>query len=152
MQSQRKPRTRALLAERVEAESPRTVFEGHVVEVVSADRVIFLTSGGMRVICLCPQHVDTDWVRAALTLGHVAAEASIPVDGPGTVWCLLPSPAQRKVVVDVLSLRAASRVEIACGKSKVELKNDGTVRVRGRNVLARGSRITRIQGGTVRLN
>jgi hypothetical protein len=128
------------------------VLEGEVVDVSKDDRVVFVTAGGRRIVCRYAQHVDPNWLRAALVLGAVAAEASVPAAGVGTVWCLLPSAEQRKVVVDTLSLAAASNVEIACGKSKLELRKDGTVRLRGRDVLARGSRITRIQGGVVRLN
>ena len=153
MRSQRNARARVVpSAAPVKAERPRTVLEGRVVEVLRDEQVVFVSAGGSRFVCLCPQHVDTGWVRSALAFGPVAAEASIPREGPGTVWCLLPSPEQRKVVGDTLSLGAASRVEITCGKSKVELKSDGTVRIRGRDVLARGSRVTRIQGGAVRLN
>jgi hypothetical protein len=160
MQSLRKPAARVGLgaprsratAERAKAEAPRLVFAGTVVEVLKDDRVAFVTTGGRRVLCRCPLHVDPGWLRVALGLGPVAAEAALPTEGVGTVWCLLPTAAQRKVVVDTLSLSASASVEIACGKSKLQLKKDGTLRLRGRDVFARGSRVTRIQGGTVRLN
>src|SRR3954471_20383988 len=131
------------------AERTRTVIEGRVIEVQRDDSVVFVTGAGQRLVCRCPQHVDPAWLRAALKLGGVAAEASVSsADRLGTVWCLLPTPAQRKVVVESLSLAASSSVDIVCGKSQLQLRKDGTVRLRGRDVMTRGSRVVRVVGGS----
>jgi hypothetical protein len=135
------------------AERTRTVIEGRVIEVQRDDNVVFVTGAGQRLVCRCPQHVDPAWLRAALKLGAVAAEASVSSAARlGTVWCLLPTPEQRKVVAESLSLAASCRVDIVCGKSQLQLRKDGTVRLRGRDVMTRGSRVARVLGGSVRLN
>jgi hypothetical protein len=47
---------------------------------------------------------------------------------------------------------AKESVKISCGESTLDLDKQGTIRVRGREVTARGSRVTRLQGGSVRIN
>lgn len=131
----------------------RVVIEGDVVDVIGDDAVMLLTTEGRRVVCRCPLHVNVGWIKAALRVGPVAAEGTRPAGGgEGTIWALLPTPEQRQVVPEELSLVAASKLEIVCGKSKLALTKDGTIRLRGRDVATRGSRITRVQGGVVRVN
>jgi hypothetical protein len=50
-------------------------------------------------------------------------------------------------------LRAAGReVVLRCGKASIQLVSDGTVRIRGTNVLSRASATNRIRGGNVQIN
>jgi hypothetical protein len=142
----------ALRAGRKEA-AVRTVVEGRIVAIAGEDSVWLETADGSRVLCRCPMHVDVGWIKAALSLGPVAAEGSV-LDGreEGTIWCLLPTAEQRRVTPEEVTIAASSRMEVVCGKSKLVLSKDGTIRLRGRDVATRGSRITRIQGGVVRVN
>jgi len=134
-------------------ETRRSVIEGHIVEVVSDDVVTLVTAGGHRMACRCALHVSPDWIRAALRFGRVEAEASVSASGrEATIWCLLPTAEQRKVTLEAVTLAAESRVSIVCGKSKLTLTKDGTIRMRGRDVATRGSQIARLQGGVVRVN
>jgi hypothetical protein len=64
----------------------------------------------------------------------------------------LPGPEHQEVAPAHLDLIARDSLKIACGDSTVSLKKDGTVRVRGKEVTTRGSRVARVQGGTVRIN
>ena len=142
----------------------RTVLEGRIVAIDGEDTVILQIgdetgdetgneTAGRRVVCRCPMHVDVSWIQAALRLGPVSAEASLAAGaGEGTIWCLLPTPEQRRVVPDEITLAASAKVEIVCGKSRLALTKDGTIRLRGRDVATRGSRIARVQGGVVRVN
>jgi len=136
------------------ATSGRLLVEGEVVDMLSDDTVSFVTSAGRRLACDCAMGVDLAWLRAALRLGPVRAEGSAPRSGGGrgTVWCLVPTAEQRRAVPDEINLVAAERVNVVCGKSKVRLAKDGTLRARGREVAIRGSRTTRIMGGVVRVN
>jgi hypothetical protein len=123
--------------------------EGEVVELLSDETVAVVTGTGRRLACDCAMSVDLAWLRAA-----VRAEGSAPRSGGGrgTVWCLVPTAEQRRAVPDEINLVAAERVNIVCGKSKLKLAKDGTLRARGREVAIRGSRTTRILGGVVRVN
>jgi hypothetical protein len=86
-----------------------------------------------------------------VAVAPVEAEAS--TNGrAGTIWCLLPGPEHCDVAPDSLHLAARKTLKIACGDSTLSLDKEGTVRLRGRDVTARGSRVTRLQGGTVRIN
>ncbi len=138
----------------VAREDERLVVGGAVVEVLSDEAVSFVTGGGRRLTCTCAVGVDVGWLRAALRLGSVRAEGSIPRfgKGEGVVWCLVPTAEQRRAIPDEINLVAAKGVSIVCGKSKLKLSQEGSLRVRGREVVVRGSRSTRIQGGVVRVN
>lgn len=133
------------------AGSDRKVVEGRVTEVLPDGRAKIVTRAGVSVACRCPQHVSVDWLRAAVAVGPVEAEAS--TNGrTGTIWCLLPGPEHRGVAPSHLNLVASDSLKIACGDSTLNLDKAGTIRLRGREVTARGSRVTRLQGGTVRIN
>ncbi len=133
------------------ATSDRRVVEGRVTAVLADGRAKLVTRAGATIVCRCPQHVSADWLRAALAVGPVEAEAS--TNGrTGTLWCLLPGPEHRDVAAKNVALVAGETLEIACGDSTLRLDKEGTVRLRGRDVTTRGSRVARVQGGTVRIN
>ena len=129
----------------------RRIVEGRITAVLSDGRAKLVTRAGATLPCRCPQHVSVDWLRAAVAVAPVEAEASTNGRG-GTIWCLLPGAEHRDVAPDTLRLAARETMKIACGDSTLTLDKDGTVRLRGRDVTARGSRVTRLQGGTVRIN
>jgi hypothetical protein len=136
------------------SERERVVVDGEIVALLPDETVSFVTSGGRRLTCACAMGVDLAWLRAALRLGHVRAEGSVPRGraGGGVIWCLVPTAEQRGAIPDQINLVASESVNIVCGKSKLKLTKDGTLRARGREVGIRGSRSTRIQGGVVRVN
>jgi hypothetical protein len=138
----------------IQRDRERALIEGEVVEVLSDENVVFVTSGGRWLTCACAMGIDLGWLQAALRLGAVRAEGSVSRSGKegGVVWCLVPTAEQRRALPEQLNLAAAEGVNIVCGKSKVKLAKDGSLRVRGREVAVRGSRSTRILGGIVRLN
>ena len=96
--------------------------------------------------------ISLAWLREAVAVAPIDAEASVGNARAGTLWCLLPGPEHREVVPERLDLVARENVKIACGDSTVSLSKEGTVRVRGKDVTTRGSRVARLQGGTVRIN
>lgn len=51
-----------------------------------------------------------------------------------------------------LDLEAADEIRLTCGKSSLVLRRDGTVVVRGVNVVSRASQSNKIRGGTISLN
>ena len=108
-------------------------------------------STGLTIACRCPQHVSVDWLRAAVAVAPVEAEAAT-TGRAGTLWCLLPGPEHRDVAASHLDLIAKDTLKIACGGATVSLDKAGTIRVRGSDVTTRGSRVARLQGGTVRIN
>lgn len=157
MSVQRKASAKAVKSVPVVASLPereRMLVDGEIVGLLPDDTVSFVTTGGRRLTCACAMGVDLAWLRAALRLGHVRAEGSVPrrEAGGGVIWCLIPTAEQRRAVPDEINLVASEGVTIVCGKSKLKLGKDGALRARGREVAIRGSRSTRIQGGIIRLN
>ncbi len=129
----------------------RRVIEGHITGILPDGRAKLITRAGATLPCRCPQHVSVDWLRAAVAVGPVEAEAS--TNGrTGTIWCLLPGPEHRGVAPGNVEMVAADSLKLTCGGSTLSLSKEGTVRLRGRDVTARGSGVTRLQGGTVRIN
>lgn len=49
-------------------------------------------------------------------------------------------------------LTGTHEVVLRCGKASIQLLSDGTVRIRGTNVLSRASATNRIRGGNVQIN
>jgi hypothetical protein len=133
------------------APTDRRIVEGRVTEVLPDGRAKLVTFTGVTIACRCPQHVNVEWLRAALAVAPVEAEAST-TGRTGTLWCLLPGPEHRDVVMSHIDLVAKDTLKIACGEATVSLDKAGTIRVRGRDVTTRGSRVARLQGGTVRIN
>jgi hypothetical protein len=130
----------------------RHIVEGRVTEVLADGRARLVTASRRVFDCRCPQHVSVSWLRAALAVGPVDAEATVGNGRVGTLWCVLPGPEHRDVAPERLDLVARDSVKIACGDATVSLSKEGTVRVRGKDVTTRGSRVARVQGGTVRIN
>jgi hypothetical protein len=133
------------------ATADRRIVEGRVTDVLPEGRAKLVTRAGATLPCRCPQHVSLDWLRAAVAIAPVDAEAS--TNGrTGTIWCLLPGPEHRDVAPSHVDLVAGDSLKLTCGDSTLSLDKQGTVRLRGRDVTTRGSRVTRLQGGTVRIN
>ena len=47
---------------------------------------------------------------------------------------------------------AQKEIVLRCGKASIQLLNDGSIRIRGTNVLSRASATHRIRGGNVQIN
>lgn len=78
----------------------------------------------------------------------VPAEGSRELRLPGVAG---PLP---EVVVDGdrLIYTANTEIVLRCGKASIHLLSDGSVRIRGTNVLSRASATNRIRGGNVQIN
>jgi hypothetical protein len=130
----------------------RRIVEGRVTEVLADGRARMISASGRVIDCRCPHHVSVEWLRAAVEVGPVDAEISVGDGRDGTLWCLLPGPEHAGVAPRRLDLVAQDSLKIACGDSTLSLDKAGTIRVTGRDVGTRGSRVARLQGGTVRIN
>jgi hypothetical protein len=83
---------------------------------------------------------------------------------PIIVGVLQPSPtkgaendtAVRPPAVEIdgerLIYTAGQEIVLRCGKASIQLLSDGTVRIKGSNVLSRASATNRIRGGNVQIN
>jgi hypothetical protein len=97
--------------------------------------------------------VNTTWLKAALALGPVDAEGTYdPEVGRGSVWALFPAEEQARLLPAHVEVAAAETLSLRCGKATIALDKDGSLQVKGRDVVARGSRSTRVSGGVVRIN
>jgi hypothetical protein len=47
---------------------------------------------------------------------------------------------------------AQKEIVLRCGKASIQLLNDGSIRIRGTNVLSRASATNRIRGGNIQIN
>jgi hypothetical protein len=129
----------------------REVVEGQVIEMLTDGRARMRTLEGRTVECRLAAAIDAGWLRAALAFGPVEAEGSVGANG-GSIWAVFPGAEHEKALTDRLNLAASQGIDLSCGKSTVTLTEDGRVRVRGRDVAARGTWVARLQGRTVRIN
>jgi hypothetical protein len=135
------------------ADAARVFVAGTVVRLTRDGTVVLRLRDRREVPCRCSSLVDTGWLRTALAIAPVEAEGTIDANGEGgSIWCLFPGPEHANVVAPTLNLVAAERISLRCGKSSVTLEKDGSLDSRGRDVMTRGSRSTRISGGIVRIN
>jgi len=129
----------------------RVVVEGLVIELLASGRARLEIAGGRVVECRCAHGIDLGWLRAALAVGPLEAEATLGERG-GSLWAVFPGPEHAEVLSETVVVSAAKAIELRCGRSTVNLKADGRIRVRGCDVATRGSRVARLQGHTIRLN
>jgi len=75
-------------------------------------------------------------------------------DHPREAHAKLSNTSSMSVQVDrrTLELEAADEIRLTCGKSSLVLRRDGTVVVRGVNIITRGSESNKVKGGTVSIN
>lgn len=85
-------------------------------------------------------------------------------DSPMIVGRVLESPqkpARNRLAPDAtiaqdedepIVIQSRKRMEFRCGKASIVMKADGTVTVRGTQILTRAERTNRVQGATVSLN
>src|SRR5262245_12886321 len=108
----RKPASRPIPAPRPRG-GERRIVDGRVTEVLADGRARLVTTSDGVVDCRCPQHVSVDWLRAAVAVAPVEAEASLGTGRAGTLWCLLPGPEHREVVPSRLDLVARDSLKLA---------------------------------------
>lgn len=51
-----------------------------------------------------------------------------------------------------IKIESKKKLELRCGKASIVMKSDGTVTIRGTQILTRAERQNRVQGATVSLN
>jgi len=127
------------------------VARGLIVSAKGQACVTFVSSFGHRCEARLCQAVDGDWLAAALAVGPVQAEGTIASDGSGSIWAVFPGPEHAEGEVAHRQIGAQSSLSLSCGGTVVSLSSTGRVEIRGREVIARGSRVTRLQGGSIRL-
>lgn len=69
----------------------------------------------------------------------------------GVLWKAEEGASVRLDVQD-MHIEAARKLVFRCGKTEICMSEDGKLSIRGRNLLARASRIHRILGGSVQIN
>lgn len=123
-----------------------------------ASAVVRLSADREEVLARLPQHIGRPWVAAALEKGPLEVALAKTDAGRWVVWGLFPGPEHADVEAEVeirgstVHVHARQSVELACGPTRVSLKGDGEVRVRGKEILSRASGVNRIKGGAVRIN
>jgi hypothetical protein len=130
----------------------RWIVEGLAEEVTRDGRVLVTTAAGESLVCRVPMHVSLPWLRAALAHAPVLAEVTVgDEDAPPSLWSLFPGPEHEGVVPDKVEIAASERIDLVCGASKIAMAGK-ELRARSRDVTVTGSRVTRVRGGTVKVN
>jgi hypothetical protein len=75
-------------------------------------------------------------------------------DSPREAQARLSNVDSMSVQLDkrTVDLEAADEIRLTCGKSSLVLRRDGTVIVRGVNIVTRASQSNKVKGGTVSIN
>jgi hypothetical protein len=131
----------------------RIFVEGQIVKMMPDGNVVLRLTSGRTVPCRRPSTIDRGWLGAALAVGPVEAEGTLDVErGAGSIWVVFPGLEHADVATPTISLVATERLSLRCGKASVSLEKDGSLQVRGRDIITRGSRSARLSGAIVRIN
>lgn len=93
-----------------------------------------------------------DWKRCQrcrVAVGFVDGAEDQPV-----ILGLLDSPpsASARRAPDILRIESAKELLIECGESKIALRADGRIEIRGGHLISRSSGPNKIKGGSVHIN
>jgi len=61
-------------------------------------------------------------------------------------------PALQERAQEVVNLSATQRIELRCGKSSLTLNRDGSILLRGVDLISRASGVNKIKGAAVKIN
>ena len=87
-------------------------------------------------------------VGLRVVLGHLGGDEQRPV-----VLGLLDAPPKtRAKTPDTLRVESKRELVIECGKSKIALRADGRIEIRGGHLISRSSGPNKIKGGSVHIN
>ena len=87
-------------------------------------------------------------VGLRVVLGHVGADDQRPI-----VLGLLDAPPKtRAKTPETLRVESNRELVIECGKSKIALRADGRIEIRGGHLISRSSGPNKIKGGSVHIN
>jgi uncharacterized protein (DUF2345 family) len=75
-----------------------------------------------------------------------------PTPEPVEVETVASLPIEVEADGQRIVLTGKEEVVLRCGKASIQLLSDGTIRLRGTNVLSRASATNRIRGGNVQIN
>jgi hypothetical protein len=81
-----------------------------------------------------------------LIIGRIMEPVRLPAE---------PQPSRPLVIADEdqpIVIKSRRSLEFRCGKASIVMKADGTVTIRGTQILTRAERTNRVQGATVALN
>jgi hypothetical protein len=81
-----------------------------------------------------------------LIIGRIMEPVRLPAE---------PQPSRPLVITDAdqpIVIKSRRSLEFRCGKASIVMKADGTVTIRGTQILTRAERTNRVQGATVALN
>ena len=87
-------------------------------------------------------------VGLRVVLGHVGGDEQRPI-----VLGLLDAPPRTKTKTpETLRIESKRELVIECGKSKIALRADGRIEIRGGHLISRSSGPNKIKGGSVHIN
>ncbi len=87
-------------------------------------------------------------VGLRIVLGYVGGDEQRPV-----VLGLLDAPPKTRVKTpEILRVESERELVIECGKSKIALRADGRIEIRGGHLISRSSGPNKIKGGSVHIN
>ena len=128
------------IAEVDESGCVRVTFPGNLLLPVPARSIVTARSADVigEAVLLCFENADP---QRPIIMGFLKRELlATPEEEPAA-----PPP-------DDLTLEAREGLTLRCGKSKLELRRDGKILIRGTHILSRSSGPNRIKGASVNLN
>jgi hypothetical protein len=81
-----------------------------------------------------------------------------PADGEergivlGLIGPYVPPTGEQRTKPTCFEVAAAESISLSCGASAIELRRDGKVLIRGKDIVSRADRVQRIKGGSVSIN
>ena len=143
-----------LLNKNAERARPSNICRAIVSRILDTGAIIVQVIGGSDAFFTC------DILQSG---GHLALNAGDPV------LVIAPSSAQDKGVIlglvgpyrppaqisgpaEHLTVEASESLALKCGDGSIELRKDGKVLVKGKDIVSYATRVQRIKGGTVSIN
>ena len=121
----------------------------HIVSVDDAGAVCNFDDSGETLPCFLLD--NGSGLHLTLSPGDdVIAVQPVEENCPGIIIGRIVDP--QKPVPDVLVIKAGRELTLKCGEASIQLFADGTIRIDGKDVESRASRVNRIKGNSVTLN
>lgn len=87
-----------------------------------------------------------------LSVGDAVLVWRAPGRTRGVVMGRIGAPDERAAGPDELLLDAGERLVLRCGDGSIEIRKDGKILIKGKDVVSHARRVNRVKGGSVSIN
>jgi hypothetical protein len=137
--------------------APVTIIRGIIVDILESGEVLVQVSPDTATRLRCDFLETSANATLQLELGDQVLVLSPDASGQngivlGRIGRYRVPQVQANQLADHVVLEAKETLRLKCGESSVDLRKDGKLMIRGKDVLSRAKRSQRIKGGTVGIN